>query len=173
MEVISSEEKKELKFKGTQVAYAVVCPRKLWLFSKGITMEHTSDRVALGKFLDEESFKREEGFSDENVSIDFITSEEGLIVHEVKSSKALEDAHIMQVKYYIYYLGNKGVQASHGLLHYPRLRRIERVGFSEEDAEELESVLSHIEEVLSLPNPPKVIDKPYCKKCAYYEFCYG
>ena len=57
MEIISSEEKKELKFKGTQVAYAVVCPKKLWLFSKGITMEHTSDRVALGKFLDETSFR--------------------------------------------------------------------------------------------------------------------
>ena len=173
MEVISSEERKELKFKGTQVAYAVVCPRKLWLFSKGITMEHTSDRVALGKFLDEESFKREEGFSDENVSIDFITSEEGIVVHEVKSSKALEEAHIMQVKYYIYYLRNKGVLVSHGLLHYPRLRKIERVELTEGDIKELESVLSRIEEVLSLPTPPKVIDKPYCKKCAYYELCYG
>jgi len=173
VEIISSEEKKELKFKGTQVAYAVVCPRKLWLFSKGITMEHTSDRVALGKFLDETSFRRERGFWDENVSIDFITSEEGLIVHEVKSSKALEDAHIMQVKYYMYYLRKKGAWVSHGVLHYPRLRRIERVKLSEEDARELERILSNIEEILSLPVPPKVINEPYCKNCAYYELCYG
>lgn len=173
MEIISSEEKKELKFKGTQVAYAVVCPRKLWLFSKGITMEHTSDRVALGKFLDETSFRRERGFWDENVSIDFITSEEGLVIHEVKSSKALEDAHFMQVKYYMYYLRKKGARVSHGVLHYPRLRKIERVELLEEDARELERILSNIEEILSLPVPPKVINKPYCKKCAYYELCYG
>lgn len=60
-------------FRGTQVAYAVVCLRKLWLFSKGIVLEQTSDRVALGKFLDETSFKGKEGYSNENVSIDFIT----------------------------------------------------------------------------------------------------
>ncbi len=173
MKITSFEEKKELRFKGIQVAYATVCLRKLWLFSKGITMEHTSDRVALGKFLDETSFKREDGFSDENVSIDFVTSREDLIVHEVKSSKALEEAHIMQVKYYIYYLRSKGIQVSHGLLHYPRLRRIERVDLSEGDVKGIESILHRIEEVLSLPTPPKVINKPYCKKCAYYEFCYG
>ncbi len=41
------------------------------------------------------------GFTDENVSIDFITSENGIVVHEVKLSKALEEAHIFQVKYYL------------------------------------------------------------------------
>jgi len=62
---------------------------------------------------------------------------------------------------------------SHGILHYPRLRRIERVELLEEDAKELERILSNIEEILSLPVPPKVINEPYCKNCAYYELCYG
>ena len=33
---------KELKFRGTQVAYYVVCQRKLWLFTKGISFEKES-----------------------------------------------------------------------------------------------------------------------------------
>ncbi len=173
MEIISYDEIKDLKFKGTQVAYAVVCERKLWLFSKGIALEHTSDRVSLGKFLDETSFKRQEGFSDDNVSIDFITSEEGIIIHEVKLSKSLEDAHLSQVRYYIYYLRGKGMTVSHGILHYPKLRRIKRVEFNEEDEKALKILLSKMEEILALPSPPAVVEKPYCRKCAYFEFCYG
>ena len=173
MEVISSEERKELKFKGTQVAYAVVCPRKLWLFSKGITMESSHDRVALGKVIDRETFKSEKSFTDENISIDFITTEEGLVVHEVKLSDSMEEAHIMQVKYYIYYLHRAGVKTSYGVIHYPKQRRIKKVVLTHEDRKIIEGVLNRIDEVLSLPRPPHVIDAPYCKKCAYYYLCYG
>ncbi|RMH79406.1 MAG: Dna2/Cas4 domain-containing protein [Acidobacteria bacterium] len=54
------EELRLLKYRGTQVAYFVVCKRKLWLFTKGLGFEHLSERVALGKFLDEVSFQKEE-----------------------------------------------------------------------------------------------------------------
>ncbi len=167
------EEMKELKIKGTQVAYALICRRKLWLFSKGISLEHTSDRVSLGKLLDETSFADKSGFTDENVSIDFITSENGIVVHEVKLSRALEEAHIFQVKYYLYYLKNKGVKVSHGIIHYPKIRKLRRVALLKEETEKLKELLSGIEETLSLPRPPEVIKEPYCRKCAYYEFCYG
>ncbi len=173
MEIISYDEIKELKFKGTQVAYAIVCERKLWLFSKGIALEHTSDRVNLGKLIDETSFKSEEGYRDENVSIDFITSENGIIVHEVKLSKALEDAHLFQIKYYIYYLRKKGINALYGILHYPKMKKIRKVEFTEDDEIVLKKLLSGIENVLSLSSPPALVEKPYCKKCAYFEFCYG
>ncbi|WP_457601180.1 CRISPR-associated protein Cas4 [Hydrogenivirga sp.] len=170
---ISSEYIRELRFKGTQVAYAVVCPRKLWLFSRGVSMENTSDRVALGRFVDETTFKGTEGFSDDNVSIDFLTLEGKLVVHEVKLSGSLEEAHETQLKYYIYYLRSKGVEVSHGLLHYPKLRKIKRVELTSEDETKMKDILNHIREVLHMPRPPEVIDKPYCKKCAYYELCYG
>ncbi|WP_231967189.1 CRISPR-associated protein Cas4 [Thermocrinis minervae] len=151
----------------------MVCKRKLWLFSKGISMEHFSERVSLGKFLDETSFKDEEDYSDENVSIDFYTTEEGLVVHEIKLSRALEEAHIWQVKYYMYYLSNMSVKVSYGILHYPKQRKVLRVYFSEEDQEELKKILEGIEKILSMPKPPPLEVKPYCKKCAYEEFCYG
>lgn len=173
MTAISSEELKEIKFKGTQVAYAVVCLRKLWLFSRGITLEQTSDRVAFGKFLDETSFKDKEGYSDENVSIDFITIDDELVVHEIKLSDALEDAHKAQIKYYIYYLRHNGVAVSYGLLHYPKLRKIKKVELEREDEVMIENTLAKIEKTLELSKPPTTIKVPYCKKCAYYEFCYG
>jgi CRISPR-associated exonuclease Cas4 len=166
---------RELKYKGTQVAYYIVCQRKLWLFTWGIALENESDYVQLGKLLDETSFQREErdDFTYEPVNIDFFRAEDGLVVHEVKHSKALEEAHILQVKYYIYYLKNKGIKVSHGIIHYPKAKRIQRVDFEQKDEELIEFALKNIDRVIHLPSPPAVINKPYCKKCAYWEYCYA
>lgn len=38
---------------GTEFNYYNICRRKLWLFSHGIQMEHTSDNVLLGKMIDD------------------------------------------------------------------------------------------------------------------------
>ncbi len=171
--MLSSEEVKELKLKGTQFAYLVVCERKLWLFSKGISMEHTSERVALGKVLDEFYFRDREGITDENVSIDFFTTQEGVIVHEVKTSSSLEPAHELQVKYYLYYLKNKGVPVLKGIIHYPKARKVKEVFLREEDEKLIEEGIHRIDEVISRESAPPLEKKPYCTKCAYYEFCYG
>jgi len=40
----------------THINYYFVCKRKLWLFSNGINMEHTSDIVAEGKLIHETSY---------------------------------------------------------------------------------------------------------------------
>ncbi|GAB6065975.1 CRISPR-associated protein Cas4 [Aquifex pyrophilus] len=164
---------KELKFKGTQVAYAVICLRKLWLFSRGVSFEHTSDRVLLGKVIDENTFKEEEGITDESVSIAFLKAGDEVIVHEVKLTSSLEEAHILQVKYYIYYLKQKGIKTRKGILHYPRAKRIKEVHLTEEDEKLIENTLEKIEKVLSSATPPRVEKKPYRKSCAYYMFCYG
>ena len=166
---------RELKYKGTQVAYYIVCQRKLWLFTWGLALEKESEYVELGKLLDETSFQREKyvDFTYEPVNIDFFRTEDGLVVHEVKHSRALEEAHILQVKYYIYYLKNKGLKVSHGIIHYPKAKRIERVDFEKNDEEVIENALNNIERVIHLSSPPPVIHKPYCKKCAYFEYCYA
>lgn len=173
VEIISSEKKKELKFKGTQVAYAVICHRKLWLFSKGITLENTSDQVKLGKAIDRQSFGGRTEFSDENISIDFITTKDEVIVHEVKLSDSLEKAHIMQTKYYIFYLKQLGIKAHRGIIHYPKQKKIKSIVFTEKDRKLIKEILETIESVLTQENPPVVIEAPYCRKCAYYYFCYG
>jgi len=159
---------------GTQIAYYIVCKRKLWLFSHQIGFEKYSDYVELGKLIDQESFKKEthKGVDFGDVKIDFIKVKDAVIVHEVKKSRKLEPAHIWQVKYYIYRLRKLGVNTSSGIIHYPKLFKKIEVTFSDEDEKLIENFEKEVREILA-SSPPPPINKPYCKKCSYYEFCYS
>jgi CRISPR-associated exonuclease Cas4 len=48
-----------------------------------------------------------------------------------------------------------------------------KVEFDEKDEELINEVVRKMDEVVRKEIPPKVINKPYCKKCAYWEYCYG
>ena len=89
---------------GTQIAYYHLCHRKLWLFANGIRMEHTSDLVAEGKLIDENSYpQRAEKWQElaiEGIKIDHYDAQHN-IVREVKKSSKKEAAHIAQLKYYL------------------------------------------------------------------------
>jgi len=155
------------------VAYALVCPRKLWLFSKGLGTERESERVLLGRVLEEAFFVNEKRLTDESVSLDFLRLGDEVVVHEVKLSSALEEAHEAQVKYYLYYLRSKGINARKGVLHYPKQRKVKEVVFNDEDEVFIEKLLRRVEEVLALDGPPAVERRPYCGRCAYYELCFA
>lgn len=161
-----------LHITGVKVNYFFVCPRKLWLFDRGIQMEKESDRVLLGKLLDEESYPRKRRRRitiDDLIAVDILDEH---AIQEVKYSEALRKASIMQIGYYLYYLRNLGIERE-GILSYPRQRRQERVVLTEEMVKELEESLQRIAEILSQDHPPKVVRKPYCRRCAYFEFCFG
>ncbi|MDR0795219.1 MAG: CRISPR-associated protein Cas4, partial [Tannerella sp.] len=84
----------------THINYYMVCRRKLWLFSNGINMEHTSDTVAEGKLIHETSYpQRSERYTELEVDgsvIDFYDAR-NKIIHEVKKSNRIETAHLWQV----------------------------------------------------------------------------
>jgi len=156
---------------GTQVAYSIVCQRKLWLFSKNISMEHTSELVEIGKLIHETSYQRKrKEINLEGIKIDMFEAKSG-IIHEIKKSKSLEESHLWQIKYYIYYFKNVGIEIE-GIIDYPKLKRRERINLSEDDIIRIKTILATIEETTKQPASPPVIKKPYCKKCSYYEFCY-
>lgn len=156
---------------GTQVAYYNICHRKLWLFSRSISMEHTSELVDIGKIIHENSYNRKRKEIElEGIKVDLIEAKRG-IIHEVKKSKSLEDAHLWQIKYYLYYFKQIGIEVE-GIIDYPKLRRRERIVLSEEDILKLKTMLADITMIEWKTQPPPVINKPYCKKCSYYEFCY-
>ena len=73
-------------FTGTQFNYYQVCKRKLWLFSNGITMEHTSDIVFDGKLIHENSYpqrsERYEELEVDGCKIDFYDVRYK-IIHEI------------------------------------------------------------------------------------------
>ena len=91
----------------THIAYLHLCHRKLWLFSQGLQMEHGSELVAEGKFIEETSYQqRAEKWQQiqlEGIKIDHFDAKNG-IVKEVKKSSKRESAHIAQVKYYLFVL---------------------------------------------------------------------
>ncbi|EPE6181927.1 CRISPR-associated protein Cas4 [Listeria monocytogenes] len=149
-----------------------MCKRKLWCFSKEIRMEHLDENVQLGKLLDESSYNRDKGqvMIDETVNIDFI--KDWKVLHEVKKSKAIEEAGIWQLKYYMYFLKQKGIIIEKGVVDYPKLRQRETIFLTTEDERKIEKILVDIEITTSSLKPPTMIDKPLCKKCAYYEYCY-
>ena len=74
---------------GTHFNYHQVCRRKLWLFSAGITMEHTSDLVYEGKLIHETTYQqRPERYQElelDGIKIDFYDAK-NRVVHEVKKS---------------------------------------------------------------------------------------
>ena len=80
-------------------------------------MEQTSDTVLLGKLIDESSYERKDkGIDiDETIVIDWIDDKTG-VLHEVKKSDSMEEAHTWQVLYYLWYLKQKGVMVQ-GVLH--------------------------------------------------------
>lgn len=157
---------------GTKINYYFVCKRKLWLFNRDISMEHTSENVGLGSLIHEQSYNRQkkELMIDETIKIDFADKDK--VIHEVKKGKALEKAHKFQMYYYLYYLKNKGVEGLKGFIHYPKLKKKEAICLDEEKEAELKKVLGGILNVINQPSPPTVINKSFCRKCSYYELCY-
>lgn len=157
---------------GTQINYYFVCRRKLWLFSKGLAMEHLSDEVFLGKLIGEEAYPRQkkEIFIDECIKLDFV-GEDG-IVHEIKKSSKIEKAHEYQLLYYLFCLKKKGIKIVKGKINYPKLREIKFVLLTSEKEHRLINILKDIEEILSLQSPPDQEKKRMCHKCSYYEYCW-
>ena len=43
---------------------------------------------------------------------------------------------------------------------------------TDEIEQELETYINDIEKLISNETIPDVLNKPKCKKCAYYEYCY-
>lgn len=160
---------------GTHFNYYIVCKRKLWLFANNITMEHTSDAVYEGKLIHETTYpQRPEKYEEleiGNCKIDFYDAR-NKIVHEIKKSDKMEDAHIWQVKYYIWTLEQHGVQGAKGILEYPTIRSLTEVDLTDDDRMQINTIISEIEQITQSDNCPLVIHSTICKKCSYYEFCY-
>ncbi|HEX2924922.1 MAG TPA: CRISPR-associated protein Cas4 [Ruminiclostridium sp.] len=161
-----------MRVTGTMFYYYFICHRKLWCFVNNITLEQENENVLLGKLLDESSYGREDKqiLIDETVNVDFIR--DWKVLHEVKKSKSIEEASMWQVKYYIYFLRQRGIQIEKGILDYPQIRQRKEVLLSKEDETEIAEILASIERIANREKSPEVINSKICKACAYYEFCY-
>lgn len=161
-----------MQITGIMIYYYFVCKRKLWYFINQINMEQNSELVSIGKILDEDSYKNEKKgiLIDNTINIDFIKN--GAILHEVKKTKSIEEAGIWQIKYYMYYLKQKGVKNIKAKIDYPLLRETKEIILENEDRKIIKNIIKNIEEISSQEKVPSKIDSPICKKCAYFDLCY-
>lgn len=177
---------------GTEVAYYFICARKLWLFAHNIQCEQESDAVRMGKHIHKTSYKREkkEIAIDGVIVVDWIDYD-NKVIHEVKKSVSMELSHTWQLKYYMWYLEQKGMHVADdnsfkefennpdkrgyiGEINYPTLKQTEQIFLSNADREELEGkILPNIRKIITREKPPRTVEWKVCKKCSYNELCYS
>lgn len=162
----------EERITGMMIYYHFVCKRKLWYFCHEINMENENEDVMLGKLLDENSYRRDEKHIniDNVINIDFIKGHREL--HEIKKSKSIEEAGIWQVKYYLYYLAQRGLRDMKARIDYPLLKQNLTVELLSEDEHELECIIEEINRVRKQEIPPDFCEKKICRKCAYHDLCF-
>ncbi len=165
-----------MRITGTHFNYYQVCHRKLWLFSNGISMEHTSDLVYEGKLIHETTYpQRSEKYTEielDGIKIDYFDAR-NKIVHEIKKSDSYEEAHEWQLKYYLYVLELNGVENPSGILEYPKHRIRKELKLHDEDRKELEKMKSEIQGIISNPVCPQRLTRSQCKNCSYFDFCWS
>ena len=160
-----------------------VCPRECWLHANQINMEQTSDMVSDGKIIEEESYlQRSERQSQLELSYDYNgISLSGKIdyfnvaqkvIHETKRSNKVEDAHVWQVKFYLWLLKLNTIEAAGGVIEYPKLRLTEKVVLTDDDIDYLGHLVFEIRDLVQSDVCPPAINAKICKSCSYYDFCY-
>lgn len=165
-----------MQITGTHFNYYHICHRKLWLFANGINMESTSDAVYEGKLIHESSYpQRSERYEEveiDGVKVDYFDAKHR-VIHEIKKSNKVEQAHEWQLKYYIYVFERNGIEGCTGVLEYPTLRQTSKVVLTDEDREMIDKMEKLITDIIEADECPPLAKKRLCKNCSYYDFCYS
>lgn len=171
------------------VGYYLICPRKAWLSMRGLWMEQESETVALGRLIDEKSYRRRRA---KDIMID-VEAPDGTnlvgkidganlrkgILHEVKKGRSCEEAHVWQLRFYLWLLSLSGVTRKDGVrfkgqLDYPALRRTKQVYLEDAHKSFLKETVHALAALSRQPDPPaRHKSRSFCKKCAFEDLCYA
>ncbi len=130
--------------------------------------------LAEGRLNQEAHYKRAtKELSLPGMRLDQVRREGGkLIVSEVKKSSRFLPATRLQLGYYLWRLSEEGMEAS-GEILVPAERKREVVELTRELKEDVESTVATIEALVQETRPPPAKKIPFCKRCAYAEFCWS
>ncbi|GBC92710.1 hypothetical protein HRbin15_01186 [bacterium HR15] len=165
----------ERAVRGYELNAWVVCPRKCWFLQRQLTMEAHSPYVELGRLIHQEALAAPPQGSFREVPIEGfarIDKIAGELVYEIKRSPRKQEAHRLQLLYYLYLLRERGLNLK-GVLLYPEQNRRETVTLDEVGLQQLQHALDAITQLRQQPLPPHV-PKPMsiCRTCAYQELCW-
>lgn len=170
------------------IGYLVRCPRQAWLSLHHLWMEQESDTVALGRLLGATAYSREKKELDLEVEgpgrvrlvgrIDHADLRDG-VLHEVKKSPSAHEAHLWQLRFYLWLLRLADVTRADGepftgRLDYPALRRTQEVTLDDDDIAHLAALAQRLSALAEAPHPPpRLPERKACFGCSYEELCYG
>lgn len=164
----------DMKITGTLVWYYYICRREVWLMAHEINPETENPFLELGRLIQEESYSRDKKeFKAPGMKIDLLRNRDGqLVVGEIKKSSRFVESAKMQLAYYLWRLRQIGVEAK-GELLIPRERKRTPVELTDEVQSELEKAIQDMQKIITLETPPLPVLIPFCRPCAYAEFCWG
>ncbi len=127
--------------------------------------------MKIGKIVGNNTYKRKKkeiAIGNSRIdAIDKVNSEYSII--EIKKSKKMLKPEIWQLKYYLY-ISNS--YKKKGFLYFSDSRDSLPVNLNDNDIIIINRILDEIVKIIN-GEIPKIIGKPYCKSCSYYQFCYG
>jgi CRISPR-associated exonuclease Cas4 len=159
---------------GTLINYYFHCKRQCYLHGINLNLEDNSENVKIGKSLHEEKEQqiKNKEIKIDNIKIDGLTDK---YVIEIKKSDADITACTYQLLLYLKILKGKGIERT-GKLEFVEKNKQNRktviVELTPEKERELDECINNIQLLISSDIVPDVINKPGCKLCAYYEYCY-
>jgi CRISPR-associated exonuclease Cas4 len=159
---------------GTLVWYYAICPREAWLMAHEMEPEKDFELLAEGRLNQEAHYKRAtKELNLPGMRLDQVRREgDKLIVSEVKKSSRFLPATRLQLGYYLWRLAKEEIEAS-GEILVPEERKREEVERTPELMEEVEGTVARISALIEEPTPPPAERIPFCKRCAYAEFCWS
>lgn len=156
---------------GTLVWYYFICKREVWLMSREITPDEDFPSLEIGRAIHEiyyERMRREIAL--EGVKLDVLKRGE-MVICEVKTSSKFLQAAKFQLLYYLYRLEEMGLKMC-GEIRIPKERKTIKMFLNEENKKALLEALNEIKGIIILDKPPEPKKVPFCRKCAYKEFCW-
>ena len=159
---------------GTLMNYYFHCKRQCYLHGNRLNLEDNSEQVKIGKAIHEEKAAESKNteLAIDNIRFDKLTRD---YLTEIKKSDADVEAARWQLLYYLKVLKTKGIIRK-GRLEFVEKNKTDKktvyVELTEDNEKQLEVYIKEIENLIQQDNVQECLNKPKCKKCAYYEYCY-
>ena len=163
-----------MKINGTIINYYFHCKRQCYLLANRLNLEDNSELVKVGKAIHEQKLAESDNseIAIENIKVYKITKE---YLTEIKKSDADINASKWQLLFYLKVLKDKGIIRKGKLECIEKKKSDNKVYYFEltdEIEKELDLYIADIQKLIASETIPDVLNKPKCKKCAYYEYCY-
>ncbi len=142
--------------------------------SRNLTPDQEDENILMGKISHDEHYSRnKKEVAIDGIKLDMITLTNGkTVVSEIKKSSKYLQAAVLQLRYYLYVLQDRGIDAT-GEIRVPDERKVMQVELEQKDKEEIEEIVKEISAIISESNPPEAKKIRFCAKCAYSEFCWS